>query len=242
MSNAALISLQSAINTNTLSASQQAALSAALDQIIPTFPTPGDGGAVTFDNEPALARDWMASLYAIAFAGGGSTPVTLVNEILPAALPSPVTVTPNPGVGNVTLGFIPPSRNGGANGSPQVLTNAPVDLVTLNIVPEITGRFRVTITGVVANSDTVSHPFVLILNGNAGAGDFAMQQLPTLQVPPSTVGFPYALTVDCDKANVPHVFTIGALGAVIANLTGVGGGFLTIPAQGCVMTVEELLS
>lgn len=243
MSSANLVSLLNAINTNTLSASEQSALGQALSAVIPTFPTPGDNGAITTDDEAALARAWMSALYSIAFGvGSGGSPVTLVNEILPAAAPNPVTVTPNPGIGNVTLGFNSPSRETAVNTSPITLTNAATDEVSAALVPSLTGKLRVIINGVVANSDTSAHTFVVQLNGNAGASDFAIQQLPTLLVPASTTGFPFTLAVDCDQANVPHTFTVGALATLIANLTGVTGGFLTIPAQGCRIIVQELFS
>lgn len=123
MPSAQLIALQTAINNNTLSVAQQAALSSALDAVIPTFPTPGDGGAVTTDDEPALARDWMCALYAIA-AGSGAPPMT-------ARLSTPNTETqflaseaPGPGGAVLALLDFTPTRTGLMRISVNVVLNA----------------------------------------------------------------------------------------------------------------------
>lgn len=111
MSNTNLINLQTAINNNTLSVAQQAALSAALDQVIPTFQTPGPGGSVNTDTEGALARDWFAALYNIA-EGAPAPPMT-------AHLSTPNTETqflaseaPGPGGAVLALLDFTPTRTG----------------------------------------------------------------------------------------------------------------------------------
>ncbi len=72
---APLVNLQNAINTNTLTSLQQAALSQALSVIIPLFP-PIDETAVS--NPPPdefIAREWIAALYALQSEGSGGGPV-----------------------------------------------------------------------------------------------------------------------------------------------------------------------
>jgi hypothetical protein len=77
-----LVALQNAINTNTLTLAQQAALSNALAEIIPTFPAPDEiSNSIPFDEE-ALARDWMAALYAVAIAGGSSGVIPVTTGII----------------------------------------------------------------------------------------------------------------------------------------------------------------
>ena len=237
MSSANLVSLLNAINTNSLSASEQAALGQALEAVIPTFPTPGDNGAITTDDEAALARAWMAALYSIAFgAGSGGSPVTLVNEILPAAAPNPVTVTPNPGIGNVTLGFNTPSAGSSQNTGLVALGSSATDVASVSLVPSLTGKINAFITGVVDNTTGGALSLTVQLSGNTGASDFAIQVLPAIVVPASTSGVAFALAVSCDQAQTPHTFTVGSLGTLAASLTGNG---LSIPARGCILTVQE---
>jgi hypothetical protein len=85
MSSAALTALQVAINSNTLTVSQQAALSAALALIIPSFPTPDELSNSIPIPEEALARDWMAALYTIQAEGAsGGIPVVTTGTIIAA--------------------------------------------------------------------------------------------------------------------------------------------------------------
>jgi hypothetical protein len=67
----ALTNLRAAIATNTLTALQQAALTQALDAIIPTFPVPDFEGVALPPPDEADAREWIAALYAIQSEGGG---------------------------------------------------------------------------------------------------------------------------------------------------------------------------
>jgi hypothetical protein len=112
MSSPQLLALQSAINTNTLSAGQQAALSEALDAIIPFFPVPDELSNSIPATEPLLAREWIASLYAIQAGVGGPvvTPARVVTPTEETILPAPF----QPGaLGKVLLvADVTPTRTG----------------------------------------------------------------------------------------------------------------------------------
>jgi hypothetical protein len=87
---AALVALAGRIATNTLTAWDISALTAALSAITPTFPVP-DGSGVSLYSDEDEAREWIAALYTIQ-AGGGTGPVTLQRVITPttvALLPAP---------------------------------------------------------------------------------------------------------------------------------------------------------
>jgi len=100
MSNVNLLNLQNAINTNTLSLAQQAALSNALAEIIPTFPSPDEiSNSIPFDEE-ALARDWMAALYAVAIAGGSSGVIPVTNGTILAPTAANLEATSTTGLSN----------------------------------------------------------------------------------------------------------------------------------------------
>ena len=71
---AALVDLLNAVNTNTLTALQQAALSQALTAIIPTFPTPDELANAMPPPDEDNAREWIAALYAIQAEGSGGGP------------------------------------------------------------------------------------------------------------------------------------------------------------------------
>ena len=73
MANQNLVDLRTAIATNALNPKQQAHLLEALDDIIPTFPSPAQ---VIPTTEEALARQWMCALYAIQDDGGAPLPPT----------------------------------------------------------------------------------------------------------------------------------------------------------------------
>lgn len=72
MTSAALTDLQNRINSNTLTAAQQAALSAALTVINPVFPSPDESSAIVDNLEEPAAREWMATLYTIQAEFGGA--------------------------------------------------------------------------------------------------------------------------------------------------------------------------
>lgn len=72
---AALQNLRNAIATNTLTALQQAALTQALDAIIPTFPEPDEISDSIPPTEEELAREWIAALYSLQSTGGGGPPM-----------------------------------------------------------------------------------------------------------------------------------------------------------------------
>lgn len=163
MSSAALLALQAAINSNALTVAQQAALSSALDTIIPTFPTPGDGGAVTTDNEAALARNWMAPLYAIA-AGAPAPPMT-------ATLQTPNTETtflaseaPGPGGAVLALLDFTPTRTGkmriNVNVSMNVTGGADFPTIALIYIDNLTavGGGTLIATGITAGPSSVTPP------------------------------------------------------------------------------------
>lgn len=82
MTSAALTDLKNRINSNTLTAAQQAALSAALTVINPVFPSPDETSAIVDNLEEPAAREWMATLYTINAEFGGA----------PAVLPTQQTV------------------------------------------------------------------------------------------------------------------------------------------------------
>jgi hypothetical protein len=240
----ALQNLRSAIATNTLTSLQQGALTQALDAIIPSFPTVDPSGVAQPPRDGLDAREWIAVLYTIQSTSGG-TPLTVVNEILPAALPSPVTVTPNPGVGNVTLGFTSPSRSASSNaGVPIALSATPTNGVTAALTPSLTGRLRAMITGRVTNTDASPHAFILNVNANTGIGpDFTIQTMGSVTIPAGGVAA-FAITVDLDQGSqvaAPHTFAVGTTATIIAQVTGVAGGFLSIPANGLFLSVQELL-
>src|ERR1700732_389082 len=75
----ALQDLRNRIASNTLTGKQQAALTLALDAMIPTFPGPHDLSNSIPGPEEGLAREWIAPLYtlqAIAGPGGSVLPTT----------------------------------------------------------------------------------------------------------------------------------------------------------------------
>lgn len=79
----ALQDLQNRINSNTLTAAQQAALSMALTAIIPIFPTPDEvSGGILNEDQPSRA-EWIAALYAIQSEGtAGGSAVLPTNQIV----------------------------------------------------------------------------------------------------------------------------------------------------------------
>jgi hypothetical protein len=89
MSNANLVALQNAINTNTLSIAQQSLLSAALDQIIPVFPDVDQISRGVPDDD-ALTNTWFAPLFAIGSGVGGT-----MFPLLAATFIDPSNVTGN---------------------------------------------------------------------------------------------------------------------------------------------------
>jgi hypothetical protein len=103
MSNAALLDLRARILSNTLTAAQQGALAAALDEVEPTFPTPDELANSIPQFEGALARDWYASLYSIAL-GNGAMPPPPPGGISDVTGTDPIDVTtPSTGVRNVAI-------------------------------------------------------------------------------------------------------------------------------------------
>lgn len=90
MSSAALVALRNRIATNSLTASDQGALTTALDFIAPTFEAPDETASVVFSDEEN-AREWIAALYTIQ-AGGGADFMSLARVITPnleSSLPVP---------------------------------------------------------------------------------------------------------------------------------------------------------
>ena len=77
----ALDDLKNRINSNTLTALQQAALATALTVISPAFLGPDESASVLSVNEEPLAREWMAVLYTINSEGtGGGSGVLPTNQ------------------------------------------------------------------------------------------------------------------------------------------------------------------
>lgn len=134
MSNTALINLQTAINNNTLSAAQQAALSAALDLLIPTFPPPSAIHPNPPFSDEVFARDWLAAIYEI-------------NESLG---PPPMTATlQTPNTETQFLASEAPGPGGAV-------------LALLDFTPTRTGKMRISVT-VALNSSAVDDPTVSLI-------------------------------------------------------------------------------
>ena len=79
----ALQALRNAIASNTLTTLQQGALTTALDEIIPTFPTPDELSSALPPSDQVDARTWISALYSIQ--GNGGAPLTLTRVVTPNA-------------------------------------------------------------------------------------------------------------------------------------------------------------
>jgi hypothetical protein len=89
---AAILALRDRIATNTLTASDQGALTTALNFVAPTFGTPDETSALVFSDEEN-AREMMAALYTIA-AGGGAALIVPAKVTTPTTPETQVTLTP----------------------------------------------------------------------------------------------------------------------------------------------------
>jgi hypothetical protein len=139
MTSAALQDLSNRIATNTLTASQQGALVAALAGIIPTFPSPDELANSIPSYEESLSREWMAALYAIDTTGGPPLP-PVVSNVLGTA---PIVVTP---AGSVRTVSITPA-SGAAAGSMSAADFAKLAALAPGDVTAVTASFPLTSSG-----------------------------------------------------------------------------------------------
>lgn len=177
------------------------------------------------------------SLIAIALRKrptGGAGTVTDVTGTAPIVITNPTT-TPNVAVATPARTYL----KGGAltlNAGSQV--NA-----TGTITPTNSGKIKVTVTGVLHNSDTsaTQHPCVLNVSASAVSGA-ANQSLDTFNGTPGAAAAgktPFSFVVDLDQATTPHTFALGEVVTVNVNLTGDASGDLSVVANGVVADVQE---
>jgi hypothetical protein len=163
MSNVNLLALQNAINTNTLTLAQQAALSNALSEIIPTFPEPDEiSNSIPFDEE-ALARDWMAALYAVAIAGGSSGVLPVPTGTIIAPTAANLSATAVTGLPNGTPAIV---ETFGSEFTLQPIGGMTVDGVTVLASPDPTRVWERGDTVVAVASALVDAWFVNPATGN----------------------------------------------------------------------------
>jgi hypothetical protein len=116
---AALDALTLAIATNTLTVAQQSALTQALTAISPFFPTPDDSSSSDAPPDTALAREWIAALYAIQ-AGGGGGGIVPVTSVLGTAPIEVATVGP---VATVSIDPATPATPGSLSAADKTKLN-----------------------------------------------------------------------------------------------------------------------
>jgi hypothetical protein len=212
-----LLNLSSNIGANTLTALQQSCLQQALTNIAPTFPGPDNASNGNTDSDESLAREWIASLYAIVAGVGGSvsgiqarafsTNAAPVSPGAAAAIGASVSVTP------------------GLTGKLKV---------------------RVTGVVENNDSSGAAHPFTLSVNSGASAGGAALftQDVirPVGAAAPNPRTATTALVVDLDKLSPPTVFPVGTAVQINAIVLGSASATLTIAAAGLQLEVEEALT
>ncbi len=235
---AALDNLTANILANTLTATQQAILAQALIAISPTFPAPDETADGIPVPEEALAREWMAALYAIQSGAGAIVPTMPVTQVTGTA---PIVVTPSTPNPNVSLTL--PAR-GFANGSALTLSAAAQIVASVTLTPVVSGKLKVRVSGVVDNQDTSNTQRPLVVTIAANAATPALETSDTMrstaaQASPSTMQF--ALVVDLDHASTPTTFPLGTPVTINVCLTGEGTGQLSTHAGGVQLEVEEAL-
>jgi hypothetical protein len=232
----ALDNLTANILANTLTTLQQNALAQALVAISPTFPTPDETSDGIPVPEEALAREWMAALYAIQAGAGVLPPTVPVTQVTGTA---PIVVTPTAGAPVVSL--TPPARAFGVSGALTLNAGAQI-AASATLTPTVSGKLKVRISGVVSNADTsaAQHPITLSVADNAASPALetqAVQRSTQAGASPSTTHI--GLVVDLDHASTPTTFPVGTPVTINAVLVGDGTGELSIAAGGVQIEVEE---
>jgi hypothetical protein len=99
VSNPALVAFTFRLASNNLTARDIAALTTALEAIVPSFPNPDETSATVFSDETD-AREWISALYTIQ--ANGETTVSTTRVVTPNA-ETPLTAPFAPGAGKVLL-------------------------------------------------------------------------------------------------------------------------------------------
>lgn len=123
------------------------------------------------------------------------------------------------------------------------LTAAPAIVATGPITPTNSGKLKVTLSGVLHNSDTsaTQHPCTVNVSATASSGT-ATQSMDSFNGTPGAVGpgkTPFSFVVDLDQATTPHTFTPGEVVTVAVNMTGDASGDLSVVLNGVVADVQE---
>jgi len=212
-----LLNLSSNIGANTLTSLQQTALQQALTAIASTFPGPDNVSNGTTDTDEPLAREWIASLYAIVAGVGGSVSGIQARAFSTNAAP----VAPGAAV---------------AIGASVTVTPG----ITGKMKVRITGVVENN------DSSGSAHPFTLSVNTGAAAGGAALftQDVirPTGAANPNPGTQTTALVVDLDKLAVPFVAPVGVALQINAIVLGSASNTLNIAAGGLQLEVEEALT
>jgi hypothetical protein len=128
-------------------------------------------------------------------------------------------------------------------GAALVLTAAPQVDATGTITPAVSGKIKVTLSGVLHNTDTsaAQHPCTVNVTATAASGT-ASESLDVFNGTPAAAAAgrtPFSFVVDLDQATTPHTFTVGEVVTVNVNLTGDASGDLSVVANGVVADVQE---
>lgn len=153
---------------------------------------------------------------------------------------APIVITGTDAAPNVTVQT--PARTY-LKGAALTLNAGSQIVATGTITPTNSGKIKVTLSGVLHNSDSsaTQHPCVVNVSATAGSGS-ANQSLDTFNGTAAAVGpgkTPFSFVVDLDQATTAHTFTLGEVVTVDINLTGDASGDLSVVVNGVVADVQE---
>lgn len=117
------------------------------------------------------------------------------------------------------------------------LTASPQIVALVNVTPTITGKYTVTVTGVVDNTDSTQAARPIVLSVSHGSGvttpDFTQPTYTVVGAPGGSLEtHTLACVVALDKVPATVVLAIGTPTTINVVLTGDASGKLAVPSNG----------